>query len=402
MRKRNEGACVPPSTLKEIFHEFSAGSNAGDERGLDFKAFLRAAEAVSLRIFDDEVFAGHGVQMLKLLRLLLRAPWAAQVQRNMANRGDMIVAKRLVLLKALARGFLDRQKVKMMRDEILKQALDDRIAAYATRVQSAARRILGKKRSADAASMLYLKYHDKGSGNLFYQNPRTGKVSWTKPRLLGKLDARGEAVPIDSRHEFIVRCSTCCNSDTGHVNHTPAKVFCRECNTAYCEPCVRRHHQRGNRLTHSLDLLPMCGSCGFQMASRVCKDCPMSRLHERGQDDSRLFPTRVHACDVCFEHFHKSHCSRQSWVVIPCIECSEFAAKWHCVECDDVYCNSCFGNMHSWGSKQRHQHIAVGFYTPRGRKCWERSEREKEKRHSRQSARPTDVDALVTDQEATG
>ncbi|CAM9563321.1 unnamed protein product, partial [Choristocarpus tenellus] len=54
---------------------------------------------------------------------------------------------------------------------------------------------------------------------------------------------------------------------------------------------------------------------------------------------------------------------RWSPLVVMCVECKRYAARWLCDECEEVYCHSCYSFIHSHGTKIRHGAERLPYYT---------------------------------------
>ncbi|CAN0318749.1 unnamed protein product, partial [Phaeothamnion confervicola] len=168
----------------------------------------------------------------------------------------------------------------------------------------------------------------------------------------------------------------------------PVAVFCRQCGDAFCKPCFDASHARGRRREHALidaTPIPMCGVCSYQHAARLC---------ETSSKPKGFF------CDVCFFNAHpdieanrrelqgvelcvsSSPAKKQATaftadgaggsggaahkskaLVVPCVSCKSYAARWRCDDCADVFCRRCFAALHAHGNSQLHSVEPLPYYT---------------------------------------
>ena len=89
-----------------------------------------------------------------------------------------------------------------------------------------------------------------------------------------------------------------------------------------------------------------CIECTTEYASRYCTDC----------DD--------HYCDTCWGKTHSAgkralH-SFELTGPTKCVECSVDVAVMWCDDCDDPYCKDCFSSVHKAGKRKKHKWTTIG------------------------------------------
>jgi len=101
----------------------------------------------------------------------------------------------------------------------------------------------------------------------YYWSKATGRAAWTKPWVFGHGggDATKEVWIPPKGSEYVILCTNCAGPR--------AERACDDCGDAFCEPCFKTLHSKGNRVGHSSRVVPGCFECGFQSATRFCRVC---------------------------------------------------------------------------------------------------------------------------------
>jgi len=294
-------------------------------------------------------------------------------ERALMIHADVLLAKKLIIIKNLGRRYLARRKLQTLRAASLQRRVDSESMLL---IQKHARAFLARARGLKMARRAYVKYQSADNKEPYYSNQHTGEVFWAKPRLFGVQDIE-EVITLDPGREFVVSCCMC---------RRQARRHCADCEAAFCDTCAMNQHRKGNRRKHSLKRIELCSMCCFQTATRFCATCMV------------LFgKPRSYLCDVCFSNTQmhryettlgavksgldtrKSHRRRphaSAWLVVPCVEACQNAAKLWCKVCQDCFCSACFAELHRRGSKMYHGVSFIGFLAPDAKEEWLRSSRE--------------------------
>ena len=177
----------------------------------------------------------------------------------------------------------------------------------AIKLQAFRRGCLGRLTAALLAQQVYFKYgeaSDKPSDQYWF-NSRTGMSSWTKPKLLCKLDCGFPVIIPSDDSQFIVYCSVC--------EKRTMRCLCDECDELMCSPCFHRAHKAGLRKRHEAIMIPSCVRCEFQVGTKVCLKCKDAY------------------CDTCFSADHLRGSFRThlfTWLTDACVLCQENGAQW--------------------------------------------------------------------------
>lgn len=118
------------------------------------------------------------------------------------------------------------------------------------------------------------------------------------------------------------------------------------------QDCFEGIHLKGHKRQHVGKPIRMCPECGYQMATKACRACFL-----RGNGEQI-----THYCDTCYWNIHEAGegFMRHKFdnIVMNCAECERYAARWRCLDCDELFCTKCFGHTHSRGKRIRHRYVA--------------------------------------------
>jgi hypothetical protein len=173
----------------------------------------------------------------------------------------------------------------------------------------------------------YEKRLDPQSGNTYYYNNVTKRVTWDKPSWI-------KSLPIE---EPVGWCSYISPDDGVTV--------------IYCNYTTRETTKEVPKGVY------ICSACNSHVASKNCESC------------EKTF------CDTCFDEEHMDDLFKRghSWKGIRAIEirCVECYRKAHilCNKCEDHYCSSCFNKFHINGARKDHEFSEIGKRVPRCVDC---------------------------------
>ena len=191
-------------------------------------------------------------------------------------------------------------------------------------------------------------------------------MAWTKPNIFGQSDVDQPSLLPSKGNEYVILCVNC--------NDREAQSICNECDDVFCNKCFESLHTKGHRSKHARNPIPHCVVCHYQMASHVCGSCTAQK--------KITFMT----CDVCHKNVHagvkRPH--KWTWLTMPCVECQDYAARWRCTDCDDLYCTDCVSRVHGRGAKVHHSYEMLNYYTPTLHEHYLRDQREEARRKREQ------------------
>jgi hypothetical protein len=321
----------------------------------------QALETIGAQMYADEkrYYYRRGKEG-RLLRLIFenicKGAWAqphlAAINTHANFYIDMIWAR----VQALIRGWLARIKYKRRLANLAEERRQARRLKAAIKLQAFARRVLGRLAGVRLAQETYIKYLEPGTSLPYWFFPRIKRSVWVKPKMFGPYYdcLRAKRLP-DKTTEFLILCVNC--------DASAAQAFCDSCEEAFCSDCFDAIHLKGHKREHVRKTILMCPDCKYQMATKVCKQCSL----KAGR--------RVAYCDVCFRNVHdeteKLRKHRFEDLVMNCVECEMYAARWRCVDCHDLYCTNCFSKVHARGKKLRHRYEALRYYTAGMHKSYE-------------------------------
>ena len=146
-------------------------------------------------------------------------------------------------------------------------------------------------------------------------------MTWAKPKIFGPIaDVSHPTILPHKGTEFLVMCVNC--------GDQACALVCNSCDDAFCKQCFDALHTKGTRKNHKPNAIPTCKECGYQLSTKTCETCT-AETHKS-----------CNYCDVCHINVHRFETSKEhnwSWLVQPCVECRDYAARWRCEECQDVY-----------------------------------------------------------------
>ncbi|CAM9742890.1 unnamed protein product, partial [Laminaria digitata] len=113
-------------------------------------------------------------------------------------------------------------------------------------------------RASKMALTRYYRCLDGLTGAEYYFDPKTGGSSWTKPKVLGKLDIPTVVVVPAGEEIMVPICREC--------EQEPATEICADCDEdVLCDACANRLHATGNSTTHLRVTIDKCEECSFQV-----------------------------------------------------------------------------------------------------------------------------------------
>eukprot|EP01039_Chlorochromonas_danica_P008918 gene8917-9836_t len=269
----------------------------------------------------------------------------------------------------------------------------DGILKNVVKMQSIVRGFIWRRRVIKLAQRTLRKYVPTLSDPYFF-HPITKVKSRERPKVLKGHDCYTLALP-ESGLENVVRCYNC--------QYREAVLNCHQCEDSMCRVCFDSLHCKGQRSKHTYSMIPHCGYCLFQMATKSCVTCVV-RSSPPGSNtlQSSLPPSqRGYYCDTCFLYEHDSfqhqleeqphlrnqlktlfQVCKEAYLVAnylhqristhhhyemltqPCEECHLLSASWRCFDCQQVYCHRCLITLHSFHQQfARHSMELLPYYT---------------------------------------
>lgn len=273
---------------------------------------------------------------------LFKGAWSKPYTTLLEDRVKIYVHVVWARVQALIRGWLARRQYqRRLANWAVEEAKRLRLQA-AILVQAFARRLNARRAAVALARKTYVKYIDPTSGLPYWYMARQKRSLWVKPKIFGPYDIpRAKRLP-DRNTEFLIMCVNC--------DSARAATFCESCEEAYCSACFEGVHLKGHKRAHFARPILMCLECDFQMATKACRNC----FRKSGGKPA-------HYCDTCFWHIHETDPDESfkrhmfESIVMNCIECERFAARWRCLDCSELYCTGCFAKVHSRGKKLKHK-----------------------------------------------
>lgn len=334
--------------------------------------------------------------VLRLLYVFQQESYVQEALQWLATEALARLGLFVIRMQCLVRRRLARRRihcVRLQRAEEHRQAV---IAAKAAHVQALARAFLYRRRVMKLAQGIIIKYQPY-LAEPYYYNPRTQVKTYTKPKILGHLDAFTIALPEEGL-DYMVYCYNCSTQR--------ASCFCQECEDSMCRLCYDSLHCKGARRSHHAQSIPLCAYChGQQMATKSCVTCVI-RPAKANTYRATIRPVhrRAYYCDTCFVHEHDAHFYRQleqipskraayqtlvqhskqatlvvntllqqrirtshtyTHLIQPCEECNQWASAWRCFDCEQVYCGRCLVVFHQLNPTfVTHAIEPLPYYTP--------------------------------------
>ena len=340
------------------------------EKHIDYEQFISSLDLVVSTMYSDtlhfDTAKGKRARMLQFIQKhLFEPPWARKYTKALEARTDRYIYLKASVLEGLVRGRLGRLRFRKQAEEHKIWVEEQRRKRAATCIQTTGRRYLARGRAIKLAKRAIVKYIDPITAEPYWSNPASGRVMWKKPKIFGRMDVDAPTVLPDKSTEYLVPCVICSTK--------VAQTVCLDCDDSFCQDCFEAQHTKGNRRKHVPQKIPSCAVCHYQMASRVCNTCTFEKN------------TRFATCDVCFHNSHRDNeflkrPHKWAWMVVACVECQDFAARWRCNECDDLYCTECFSKVHSKGTKVTHTYIMLSYFTRTLYEHFQRDERDRARR----------------------
>ncbi|GMI14545.1 hypothetical protein TrVE_jg10521 [Triparma verrucosa] len=364
-----------PFNVTDLDLMFSKKKGA-DVHHITYVQFVEMLDVINATLFptvkEKLGFKGRNARMLEIiLDHFFKGAISKSFKKNLDNRATEFCKKNVAKIQAQARGFHFRHMYKKQKEELARQAKITRDQAKSIHIQCLARRYLARKAAVKIAQRAYVKYVDPSTDEPYWSNPKTKSVTWAKPKVFGKFaDVSHPTILPHKGTEFVVMCVNCASEIT--------ELVCHSCDDAFCKSCFDGLHTKGTRVNHKPTKINHCRECEYQLASKTCDTCTAEQ-HQS-----------CNYCDVCHLNVHrfdeeKSKEHKWNWLVQCCVECREYAARWRCEECMDVYCTACFSKVHKRGTRVNHKCEPLTYYTPTIHDHYEREMREKSRRDRKQS-----------------
>jgi len=287
------------------------GSSSAAMKYLDF---INALELLTLQIFgeppkDFKLRRLCGLEA-KLVQFLGKFVLHNSLREELFQRVQKHASIAAMKMQNLFRSWKERQKAKLKLVALRarqKQMIQEKAAL---RVQKAFRSMRVRTQLREIVRTTFRCFVDLETGERFWQNPNSGRTTWTKPKILGNLDVV-RVIPIPpTRHQLLAICERC--------NHASIAGHCFDCELSFCRKCLESFHKKGARKSHERVEIDPCSCCEFQVASRLCHQCGDLPL-----------------CDSCSGQQHRSGAKlrhRISWLVDEedaiCQSCGLKAARY--------------------------------------------------------------------------
>lgn len=337
-RSSNKGRAANLSTsLDLLFAKKSKGS-----KHVSFPQFIDIVHEFCQIVFPKEVECrGYSGKDAKLLHLMFDHIfiWNKTLFDLLSLRCQSFLSERAIIIQCLYRKAFAKQHIVVLRQRLRDKNEEKTAIHHCTKIQCMGRRFLSRTRAISLAQNKYKKLLDPETRKPYYSYNDT--VTWVKPAIFGDSDCTQTFSVAGRGREFSITCSLC-QEETASSN-------CLSCQDTLCKACIVSSHSKGNRKRHELAPIPVCNCCGYQHASRLCFVCSAERTSSTSY------------CDTCF---HNSHGNKRQhnalWLVVPCVECQRFAARWRCESCRDNFCSTCFQILHKRGARRFHIATRLG------------------------------------------
>lgn len=203
-----------------------------------------------------------------------------------------------------------------------------------TIINSSIKGFLSRRLIKRLAQRIYCKYIDGDSELEYWNNPRTGKSFWTKPKLLGEYDC-GMATRMPRKEEvYVIKCSDC--------NNNNSTCYCIQCKLSFCTLCYAMNHKSKNKLKHQHLLIDNCIQCEFQIGTFYCEKCKDNfcdscyrYVHKRGRLRFHVYQRLSDVCDKC--QYRTAH-----WK-----ENFNYPNEENNYRLTSLWCNDCYYNTNS-------------------------------------------------------
>jgi len=203
-----------------------------------------------------------------------------------------------------------------------------------TIINSSIKGFLSRRLIKRLAQRVYCKYIDGDSELEYWNNPRTGKSFWTKPKLLGEYDC-GMATRMPRKEEvYVIKCSDC--------NSNNSTCYCIQCKLSFCTLCYSMNHKSKNKLKHQHLLIDNCIQCEFQVGTFYCEKCKDNfcdscyrYVHKRGRLRFHVYQRLSDVCDKC--QYRTAH-----WK-----ENFNYPNEENNYRLTSLWCNDCYYNTNS-------------------------------------------------------
>jgi hypothetical protein len=367
----------------------------GSERSKALKVPSERMKKVYQKIYYPIANVKTNLQLslfLKALVSLWYDPWIAEVLDYIERESRNKLGSYATLIQCMIRKKLAYKVWHIKVKEKKEQDARMDVARKVTRFQTLFRQKFAKRRLQHQAQKFLVKYIPF-EGKSYWYNPSTRVSQYTKPAILGAYECVTIPMPPVGL-EFVVKCSNC--------TKIAAVKNCNNCEDSFCDACFTALHSKGKRLTHEAYNIPMCGYCKFQMATKNCSSCALSKPKVGSIQGIVEESARGLYCDSCFIYSHHkfehslekrddlkevartllykmkdsylvSHQIRQQlitkhkydYLVQACEECEWRSVAWRCNDCAQFYCNTCLLGLHSIGGPFcKHAAEKVPFFTP--------------------------------------
>ncbi|CAM9227337.1 unnamed protein product, partial [Laminaria digitata] len=355
-----------------------------DEKTITYAQFATGLNVIAASRFpetkrfkDFHAFKGKAARLLELLEgFVLKAPSSAEYRKFCHKSGERYLYRSAVKIQAVVRGRLGRNRSQQTRGdrEREKREANRSLSRIKRILQALGRRYCARCRAIRLARARIAKFIDPTSNLPYWVHPGTGITSWTKPKIFGADDVEQAITVATSRTEHLVKCSVC--------DDTPVKRLCTSCRDSYCEECFQSLHGKGRRRSHVAPTVHMCCVCKYQHGSRLCETCTFKTSSTCAYCDVCFFachpgldPTKTLGAgatkwssttvnrEAGWNHRRDDFLPGWTPLVVICVECRRFAARWLCDDCEDVYCVACYTSVHQHGTRVYHGAEKLPYYT---------------------------------------
>lgn len=323
----------------------------GSRKHVTFTEFIELLHEFNAIVFPRVLECrGHSGKDAKMLHLMFNHVFASneQLYNVLLSSCHSFLVTNATKVQCLYRTSIAKQHVLLRQQQIRGQKQAEATIRHCTKIQCTCRRFLSRMKAISLALKRYQKFIDPDKKPYYSISYQGDNVTWVKPAIFGKHAdcTRTSSLPGRGR-EYCVSCSLC--------REEIAVSNCLSCHESLCHACIESSHSKGMRKLHELVPIPVCSDCGYQHGSRLCFVCSSDRC------------STASYCDTCFHNFHKDKHEHNNafWLVVPCVECHQFAARWRCEACMDYYCPVCFHLLHKKGARRNHsaERLVVHFTT---------------------------------------
>lgn len=263
---------------------------------------------------------------------------------------------------------------KRLLEEANEKRRKSRISGYsATKIQTQWRMYIARKQLRKECYLSFIKHFDTSSGNYYYENTVTKKISWNKPQYLGSYD-------IDAKNQWI--CLKDNNNDTYYYNpftwamqwKKPEKtIFCSQCDPQqFCVArldydkkfyCEDHFTEAVNMLINEEHIHPKF--IWFKVLEGCIEGSARSDLSVLEDVNWHNYCLKHQLKEYGLEDDEKEEDEEEAKIEedIMCSRCNADLANGFCVQCLVHFCNSCFGKKHKSAMWSNHEFRIIDVVT---------------------------------------